>query len=342
MNDHEIIDTVSALRWQADYCRSKGSPIAAAVCDAVADDAGRGGATRAVLTEKVRAGDWIGLRVMGLVHRMAIARRAPGVAVHAPTLGGTSPFAAADPDTALAAFAAAVVDAVVVDEDATADALARTPQTNEVGRARALRVALSRCTTPVRLLELGASAGLNLRCDRLPGDPALEDGPIPTIVERVGCDLDPVDPSTPEGRAWLSGFVWLDDVDRFAALGAALEVAASVPAEVVALDAVTFLDRVEVAEGCTTVVWHSAVWPYLHADTRTALTERLERIGSRATADAPLWHVGWEPGPGGPQQFELVIERWDGGEEPSREVAVVGNSHGQNLRAVAGGTPWVG
>jgi hypothetical protein len=342
VNDHEIIDTVGALRWQADYCRSKGSPVAGAVCDAVADDAQAGGPTAAQLPERVRSGDWIGLRVMGLVHRMAIARRAPGVAVHAPTLGGTSPFAAADSGTALESFAAAVVDAVVVDPAATADALARTPQTNEVGRSRALRVALSRCTTPVRLLEVGASAGLNLRCDRLPGDPALEDGPIPPIVERLGCDLDPVDSTTPQGRLWLSGFVWLDDVERFAALGAALEVAASVPAEVIEVDAVTFLDGVAVANGCTTVVWHSAVWPYLHTDTRTAVTERLERIGSGATADAPLWHVSWEPGAEGPEQFELVIARWEGGGGPTREVAVVGNSHGQNLRAVAGGRPWVG
>jgi hypothetical protein len=84
------------------------------------------------------------------------------------------------------------------------------------------------------------------------------------------------------------------------------------------------------------------VWPYLHTDTRTAVTERLERIGSGATADAPLWHVSWEPGAEGPEQFELVIARWEGGGEPTREVAVVGNSHGQNLRAVAGGRPWVG
>ncbi len=340
MSDHDLVGTAVALRWQADYCRSKGSPIAATVCDAVADDLEANGPTEALLPARVRTGDWVGLRVMGLVHRMAITRRAPGVAINAPTLGGTSPFAAPDPTSAVAAFRDAVVTAVVSDPAAMAAALAAIPQTNEVGRSRALRIALSGCVSPVRLIELGASAGLNLRCDRLPGDADLEVGPLPEIVERLGCDLAPVDPTSADGRLWLSGFVWLDDVDRFAALGEAMRVATDVPATMVAADVVEFLNTIEVATGLTTVVWHSAVWPYLDAPTRNAVTARLAAIGSGATPDAPLWHVSWEPGPDGPEQFELVVERWDGGSEPRREVLVVGNSHGHELRAVASGRPW--
>ena len=329
-DDDAVVDTVWALRWQARYCRHHNAPVAAAVCDAVADNIEHDGDLTHVMPRQVRMGDWVGLRVMGCVHRLAIDRLAPAVAVCAPTLGGTSPFTARHADEAVAAFSHAVVDALVSHTTQLTGALARVPQTNEPGRARALRVALAMTSLPVRLVELGASAGLNLRADHLPGDPAVEQGPQPQVKDRLGCDLNPVDPTTTEGRTWLSGFVWLDDTDRFAALAHALDVAAAIPATVVRSDACTLVPTVELVDGTTTVVWHSALWPYLTAPQRASLETSLDHLGSTATPQAQLWHVSWEPGPDGPQRFELVVRRWTGGPS-SCEVVAAGDPHGRSI-----------
>lgn len=328
--DDTEVTSIWAMRWQADYCRVDGSPISGAVCDAVADDLEAHGPLADHFPATTRFGDWIGVRVMGLVHRLAIERAAPGVAMCAPTLGGSSPFDATDPDTARSHFADAVVGALAAHPEALADALARVPQTNEPGRGRALRIALARSPLPVRLVELGASAGLNLRADHLPGDLSLEGGPQPSIVLRRGCELAPVDPTTPAGRTWLSGFVWLDDTERFAALGHALDVAQRVPAEIVAADIAEFVETLSVESGTVTVVWHSAVWPYLDPTTRQRVDASLAALGATATADAPLWLTSWEPASADRQRFELVVERFDGG-PPQREVLASGGPHGKDL-----------
>lgn len=328
--DDAEVATAWALRWQAAYCQHNGAPTAAAVCDAVADDLDADGELATLLPPTTRFGDWMGLRVMGCVHRLALARRAPAVAVAAPTLGGTSPFDAPDPTHARADFSDAVVEALANHPDDLVDAVGRVPQTNEPGRARALRIALARATPPVRLFEVGASAGLNLRADALPGDPALEGGPQPEVTERGGCDLDPVDPTTPAGRLWLSGFVWLDDTSRFAALSHALDVATQIPAGVVQGDAADFVRSLTLVAGTTTVVWHSALWSYLPPDRRAALTDAIASLGAAASGTAPLWHVSWEAGPRDLRDFELVVERFEGG-PPTRELLATGGPHAQHL-----------
>ncbi|WP_225992543.1 DUF2332 family protein [Actinomadura montaniterrae] len=101
--------------------------------------------------------------------------------------------------------------------------LADPPQTNEVGRAAPLiggLLAVAAATgLPARLLETGASAGLNLRADhyRLPFDggghgpdspvvlPDAWRGAPPAavplrIAARLGCDLAPLDAAAPEAR----------------------------------------------------------------------------------------------------------------------------------------------
>jgi len=332
--DDDEVPTAWALRWQADYCRGQDAPIAGTACDAIADALEPGGALGALVPPVVRQGDWVGLRFLGLTHRLAIDRRAPAVALAAPTLGGISPFDASDPDAAVAAFRSAVVEALATHGDEVTAAMGRTPQTNDPGRSRALRLALAAAAAdpglPVRLIEVGASAGLNLRADHLPGAPDLEVGPQPDVVERRGCDLNPVDPTTPEGRIWLSGFVWFDHTERFAALAHALHVAQRVPAEVVRADAAEFVGALRVEVGATTVVWHSAVWPYLPPERRDALTDALATLGSTATPTAPLWHVSFEPGPLGPDHCELLVERFTG-DEPTQKVVAVGGPHGQAL-----------
>ena len=90
----------------------------------------------------------------------------------------------------------------------------------------------------VRLVEIGASAGLNLRWDHYryddgghgwgpPGSPVRLDGPWPdgpppfeveaTVAERAGCDLSPLDATTGDGRLTLASYIWADQVDRLRA-----------------------------------------------------------------------------------------------------------------------------
>src|SRR5262249_9623323 len=128
---------------------------------------------------------------------------------------------------------------------------------NEVGRAAPLMSGLlevcAETGRPVRLLEIGASAGLNLRLDhfwyqartRGAGDPASpvrfldlwEGRPPPfeaplAVHAPAGCARAPIDAATEAGRQALLAYVWADQTDRLERLRAAFEVAARVPVTV--------------------------------------------------------------------------------------------------------------
>jgi hypothetical protein len=214
--------------------------------------------------------------------------------------------------------------------------LTRPVQTNEVGRAAALYGALMLIDGPIRLLEIGSSAGLNLRCDafayelgdQVLGDP---DSPVrlvqpwqghhptglPEILVRKGCDPAPVDVLTPEGRTTLTSYVWADQLDRLGRLRAAMSVAERIPAVVERAGALEFLSRelAELPDGMTTVVWHSLVWQYVDPAERTAVDELLSRAGASATCTARLARVSLEPTRigGGPWTFQVHVQLWPGG-----------------------------
>lgn len=334
--DEGRVSITEALTWQHDYVSRSGSPTAALILRAVLDDCAASGPLSGILPARPRFSDLPGLRVMAAVHWLALERRAPAVALWLPTLGGQGPRTAADER----AFGRAVVRALLDDRDVLEGSMARTPQTNETGRAALLRCALSRedAGRPVRLHEMGASAGLNLRADLLPGAPGLEAGPLPRIVLRRGCDLDPVDVTTTEGRTLLSSYIWVDDVDRFTRLARAMEIARGTPAHLVRMDAAAFVATMAVEPGTTTVLWHSAMWIYLPSETRTAVEAAIRALGSTASADAPFVHVSWEwDDSGAPDgMFELQVTRWAGTSDDGvpRTIAV-GRSHGGDVRLVS-------
>ena len=338
-SDNTIMPIAEALGWQRRYVIEAGSPVAARILDAVMHTLEEGGLLREVLPTQVRFGDLMGLRVMAAVHRLALERRASAVALHLPTLGGLAPAPDQEED-----FAKAVVDALEGHPDELRASINQTPQTNEVGRAALLRCALSRLgpDAEVRLNEIGCSAGLNLRADRLPGQDGLESGPLPTVVERRGCDLDPVDPATQEGRIHLSSYIWVDDVVRFQRLGRALAVAAEVPATVVRRDAVTFLEELSVPDSATTVVWHSAMWPYLQDDEKSAILAAIARLGRSAGPGRPFVHVSWEwslERADLVRGFELVVRQWTGHSDDGRPVRLArarGHGDGASLVSPAG------
>jgi hypothetical protein len=240
-----------------------------------------------------------------------------------------------------------VLAALDAHEHALRTALARPPQTNEVGRAAALLGALAHLAAvtgglPVRLHEIGASAGLNLRVDALPIGPGeLIDTPLPAaepvayeVVERIGGDLHPVDPTTTEGRLTLTSYVWPDDVGRLERLRAALAVADDVPAQLLRIGAADLVESIELRPAMVTVLWHSVMWQYLDAAESARVLAAVEALGAQASAAAAFAYIRFErgpaPGPDRARPFEVRMSAWPGWSAAGRSGRVLGTgpAHG--------------
>jgi hypothetical protein len=335
---------VGNFRVQADACRELGSPLYDSLLRRVADDIESGGPAAVVLAghEDDPGPAATALRLMGGVHRLVLQGRAPELARHYPSVGGDGDAAAAW---------SPLRDLLADHREELRGLLHQAPQTNEVGRAAALIGGLQHVLAwrqlPVRLAEMGASGGLNLRADRFRVDLGDGDGVGPEgspvvlrdawagappplggrleIVERLGCDTAPVDPTTTEGRLRLTSYVWPDQVERLARLRGALEVAAGVPAEVAEEGAASFVRRLGPVDGTVTVLWHSVMWQYLGPAEQAAVSSTIEDLGGRASDDAAFAHLFLEPrrrSPGSRHEFLVVLRRWPGG-----EGRVIGSAH---------------
>ena len=152
-----------------------------------------------------------------------------------------------------------------------------------------------------------------------------------TVVERAGCDVAPLDPSSPQDCLTLLAYIWPDQVDRIELLRGALLVARRVPAPVDAADAPQWLQSKLKAEtpGVATVVFHSIVTPFLTDLAREKLQTVLARAGERATRMAPLAWLRMEPGE---DQADVRLTMWPGGVE--RLVATAG-FHGRPVHWLA-------
>ena len=188
----------------------------------------------------------------------------------------------------------------------------RATQTNEVGRCTAIFPALSavasRVEQPIAVVDLGASAGLNLLFDRyaydygdgLVGDAAspvvlrceVRDGALhqrpptelPAVAARVGIDRRPVDIRDDNQALWLLACQWPDHLDRFDLAGRALCLARSMsePPVVQRGDAVFDLASVVATLPADThlCVLHSWVAAYLTAQEQRALADAVSRVGA--------------------------------------------------------------
>ena len=304
----------------AGNCGRLGAPTYADLATFVADDVASYGPLLHVLEPyaDARIGDMVPLRFFAAVQRLVLERQAPELALFYATLGGTAPTT----PKARAACREALVRTVAAHRDAVAAGLRWFPQTNEVGRTAALVAVLRQVGLtwglPVRLHEIGASAGLALRADALVAKGVVHAerphiGVIPPIVERVGCDVAPIDPGTQEGRTALTSFIWPDHVERFERLRAALEVAGDVPATLVKDDALAHIRSLRLAGGTVLVVWHSAMWLYLPPEERDAIDTALAQLGRSASANSPLVHIALEPvseAAGEQHVFHLQVTTW--------------------------------
>ena len=157
-------ELADAFRAQARGCALTGSPIYSALLDRAADDVARGGLFADLVStyRGVPMLDALPLRVLGAVHALVLGGRAPGLAAFYPSTGGH--FEAEGAFRALCEVCDAHRDEL---RDAAATLRV---QTNEVQRSAVLvpgflRVA-ARTGLPLRIREIGSSAGLNLFFDR--------------------------------------------------------------------------------------------------------------------------------------------------------------------------------
>jgi hypothetical protein len=334
------------LGVQARACAEAGSALYARILSAAVDDVRAGGPCAAVLRPHLRDpyGSALALRLLGAVHRLVLEGRAPELARCYPSAGGDP--AHGDP-------AAAFLAVVAGQREEVAQLLHEGVQTNEVGRSAVLvggyALVAARTGLPLRVLEVGASAGLNLRWDHfaydtgevVAGDPAspvrfrgVWEGRAPDLPERFdvadrrGCDRNPLDPTTRDGRRTLLSFVWPDQVERLARLEAAIEVARRVPASVERADAAEWVEArlAEPAQAAATVVVHSIVLQYLPRPTRARLQAALAAAGRGATAEAPLAWLRMEPAG---DHAELRLTTWPGATE---ELLATAGFHGRPIR----------
>lgn len=276
-----------------------------------------------------------------------------------------------EPDTELAAFyptvsssprADGLRDALLRHCDARADTLAatiagRVTQTNEVGRCGFLLPALGLVAGecgPLALIDIGTSAGLNLRPDRYeyhyrPGGPVggpsgvrldvATRGPVPVprevpgIADRVGVDRDPIDVTNDDDARWLRACVWPDQTDRFERLDAAIEIARADPHPIHSAPANDGLEwaLAAIEPSAHAVIVNTWVLCYLRRSERREYVATLDRAGSRRDL---TWIFAESPGQAAGLPFPdelagqhltaLVLVRWRDGE---RTVDHLGVTH---------------
>ncbi len=318
---------------QARACAALGSTLYAGLLNHAAADLLGGGPTAAVLDGylDLPGRDALALRMLGGVHALVLTDQAPELAGFYPSAGGT-----ADPGTG-ADRAWLALRQLLADQPGQVRAwLGHPPQTNEIGRGAALVGALCRIVSevnyPIRLYEIGASAGLNLRADkfRITGagvsygpasSPVQMAGcwlghppPVPPleVIARIGGDLAPIDPVSAEGRLRLSAFVWADQVARFERLSGACELAAQIPADLRAEAADQTIAGIKLEPGTWTVLWHSIMRHYVSTEQADAIEAGIAALAQAATPAAPFAHVSLELVRGTPDTpVELVT--WPGG-----------------------------
>ncbi|MDO9092254.1 MAG: DUF2332 family protein [Rubrivivax sp.] len=328
---------LAAFERQAGWCRQP-SPFSARLLERgrawLAQDREAHDTMAALSADPLSAA--VALRWLAGLHHLALRGLQPWAALWPPASG----------EVDAAALDSAIRLAWQQQRPHMARALSQPPQTNEVQRSAALLPGLlhvaAQTGLPLRLLEIGASAGLNLWPDRYRyalqaksgpwvwGDPAAALclrpewlGPPPPqaalqIAHRAGCDAMPLDLQASGEDLRLASFVWADQSERLLRLQAAIRVARacmdSSQVEVQARGAADFL-RQQLAQrtaGQATVLMHSVVWQYIDAAEQADIRLQMDRAGAAATVDTPLAWLRFEP-PAADLQVELRCQCWPGG-----------------------------
>ncbi|OYN89090.1 DUF2332 domain-containing protein [Parenemella sanctibonifatiensis] len=101
---------------------------------------------------------------------------------------------------------------------------------------------------------------------------------IPEVAWRAGIDLNPLDITDPDQRAWLRSLVWPEHETRRRRLLAASSIAAADPPRLVRGDLLDTVESLldEVPAGTQPVVFHSAVLAYVDSDARARFASLMQ------------------------------------------------------------------
>lgn len=321
---------------QAMYCDTFGSPFTAQLIKAISADYEQGGPIASLLanwTTNPRA-DALALRLAGYFHHAVLINRDPELAAHYPssvanwTIDDIWPLARAllerEPNTAAAFIRSA-------------------PQTNETRRSIALLAAFlhfaQQWQGEIDLLEIGASAGLNMNWDLYTyktkswtwgaeGPVQIDtdwNGPPPPLADinvrtRAACDLNPLDISDETQRLQLKSYIWPDQPERLARFDGAVALARETGVHVERADAAPWLAQKLNARAAdaATIVYHSVFLQYPPREAREAIVDAITEAGARATPSAPLAWVRLEPealtdGVENSPRMVIDITTWPGG-----------------------------
>lgn len=283
--------------------RDLGSAFVAAVLGAGERQLARAPRTAALIADWPGdpAADALAMRFNGALH--VLARR------------GDDPALVALYATRSGDFDGVIGDAMAAADGFITDWMQLPPQTNEVGRAGAIMAALMTLRgihdLSVELLELGASAGLNLNLAQYAydlggvqvgrrGSPVRivpewrGSAPVARPVEIVatrGVDLRPLAAADPKARERLMAYVWADEPDRAERLRHALAIAGDLPPQIACDDIVRWLPAElsqPPAKGICRVVIHTMALQYCSPATRAAVAQAM------AATDYPLARIGFE------------------------------------------------
>ena len=235
---------LAAFAQQQRWCQHNGAPFSGRVLAAAVrwlhEDRAAHDQLSAIGADPLAAA--VPLRLLAGLHLLALQGHEPWARLWPPA------SAPAHDDT----LQAAVALAFAAQRDALQQALASPPQTNEVQRSAVLLPGLLHIAQhtglPLALMEIGASAGLNLwpDCHRLQTDawawgradaplvlrPEWR-GPAPLgwsavalrIGHRAACDVQPIDLATAGEDLRLVSYVWPDQPERLQRLRVAIGVA---------------------------------------------------------------------------------------------------------------------
>lgn len=320
---------------QAGFCEQYGSPFTARLIEALAADIAAGGPTAALVGDRSGSfrADALALRLTGALHAAVLTGRAPALAAAYPAAG---------PDWAMAEVWPLARDFISGNQAWMAQFIQSAPQTNETRRTIALLAGFLEIAkahgAPMDILEIGASAGLNLHWDRFAyrtaswawgGESAVVvdtewSGPPPPVDadlrvrHRAACDLNPLDVRDPAQRLQLRAYIWPDQPARLARFDAAADLAIAANVQVERADAAAWLEAklAARAQDAVTVVYHSVFYQYPPPETRRRLAEVIAAAG--AAGPAPLVWLRLEPeavigGPRDSLRFVVDTVSWPGG-----------------------------
>jgi len=295
--------------------------------------------------------DAVSLRVAGALHAAALTGRDPRLAAEYPD---------ARPDWSMDRVWPLARDFLEREEAHVRAFMKSPPQTNETARATALACGFlwlaEKSPQPFHMLELGASAGLNLNWDRFayahppwgragvagPTIPTRVEGVVPlwrdlAIASRAACDQNPLDAANPDDRLRLRAYVWADQTGRMERLNAALDLAREAGIKPERADAAEWVRRKlggELPVG-TSIVYHSVFYQYPPREVREAIQAGIEEAGTRTSGDRRLAWVRFEPesvigGQKGSTRYVLNVVSWHAGQRSEATLADV-DPHGRSM-----------